>query len=47
MNKKHIEERIDYLKIELAHSGFWDGWSIKGMKKELTKLKKDLTRIVK
>jgi len=47
MNKKQIEERIDYLKMELVHSGFWDGWCIQGMKKELAELKKHLTYIPK
>ena len=42
MDKKQIEERIKYLEIELAQRGFWDGWSIQGMEKELEKLKKKL-----
>ena len=40
MNKKQIEERIGYLKTELAHRGFWDGWCIQGMEEELKELKK-------
>jgi len=47
MNKKQTEERIDYLKMELVHRGFWDGWCIQGMEKELNELEKHLTHIVK
>ena len=32
------EKRIAYLKMELAHDGFHDGWSLAGMKKELKNL---------
>ena len=35
MTKKQIKERIDYLKIEIAHAGYHDGWVLKGMKEEL------------
>tara|TARA_Y100000590_G_C15323888_1_gene865020 strand:- start:586 stop:732 length:147 start_codon:yes stop_codon:yes gene_type:complete len=38
MNQKKIEERIAYLKSELAHSGFHDGWVIKGLQEELNQL---------
>ena len=34
MNK----ERIDYLKMEIIHSGYHDGWVLKGMKEELERL---------
>jgi len=34
-----MAERISYLETELAHSGFHDGWIIRGLKKELEKLK--------
>ena len=33
--------------MELLHEGYHDGWVIEGMKKELKKLKKSLTSIVK
>ena len=42
MDKKQIEERIQYLEIELAHRGFWDGYCIQGMEKELSELKKSM-----
>ena len=42
MSKKQIKERIEYLKTELAHAGYWDGWSLKGMKEELQWLEKEL-----
>ena len=40
MNERQIKERIQYLKTELAHSHYHDGWVIQGMKKELKKLEK-------
>ena len=42
MNKEEIKKRIEYLEIELAHRGFWDGWCIRGMEKELSDLKKSI-----
>lgn len=47
MIEKQIIERISYLKTELNRHGYWDGWSIKGMKKELKKLQKELKKIEK
>ena len=44
MNQKKIDERIAYLKSELAHSGFHDGWVIKGLKAELAELKDKISR---
>ena len=44
MNQKKINERIAYLKSELAHSGFHDGWVINGLKAELDELEKQLSR---
>jgi hypothetical protein len=38
MTDDEIGERISYLKMELLHSGFHDGWSSVSMKKELKKL---------
>ena len=38
MNKKQIKERIRYLKTELAHSHYHDGWVIHSMKEELKQL---------
>ncbi len=40
--KKQLEERIKYLEMEIAHAGYHDGWTLKGMKEELSQLKKDL-----
>ena len=40
MNRQQIKERIQYLKTELAHSHYHDGWVIKGLKEELNKLTK-------
>ena len=42
MNKKQLKDRIKYLKTELAHEGYHDGWVLMGMKKELKKLEGDL-----
>ena len=42
MNKIQIEDRIKYLKSELAHEGYHDGWVLKGMREELKKLRKIL-----
>tara|TARA_Y100000310_G_scaffold267137_1_gene278997 strand:- start:1613 stop:1771 length:159 start_codon:yes stop_codon:yes gene_type:complete len=47
IKKSQIIERIFYLEMELLHEGYHDGWVIEGMKKELKKLKKSLTNIVK
>ena len=37
VSRKQAEERLRYLKSELAHSHYHDGWVIQGMKKELKK----------
>tara|TARA_B100000073_G_scaffold344861_1_gene352580 strand:+ start:246 stop:380 length:135 start_codon:yes stop_codon:yes gene_type:complete len=41
MTKEEIKKRIKYLKSELAHEGYHDGWVIKGMREELEKLEKN------
>ena len=38
--RKQIKDRIQYFKMELAHSHYHDGWVIKGLKEELNKLTK-------
>ena len=38
MNKFEIKNRINYLKTEVVYHGYHDGWTIKGMKKELKEL---------
>ena len=42
MTKKQIRERMDYLKMEITHAGYHDGWVLKGMKEELEWLRKEL-----
>ena len=42
VTKEWVQERIKYLEMELAHRGFWDGWCIKGMEKELKEMQKKL-----
>ena len=37
-----MKERIDYLKMELVHEAYHDGWVLKGMKEELESLEKRL-----
>ena len=38
MSKEQIKDRIKYLKMELAHSHYHDGWVVQGMKDELKDL---------
>ena len=40
MTKEQIKKRIGYLKMELAHHRYHDGWTLKGMKEELKSLEK-------
>ena len=40
MDKKLLKERIIYLEQQVAAGDRLDGWSLKGAKKELIKLKK-------
>ena len=42
MNEEQIKKRIDYLKIEIAHGRFWDGYALNGMKTELKELEEKL-----
>ena len=39
---KQLEERMEYLKTELAHERYHDGWVVKGMKEELEFIEKEL-----
>ena len=41
MTEKQIKDRINYLKTELAHEGYHDGWVLKGMREELKQLEKE------
>ena len=45
MNKKQIKDRINYLKMELAHEGYHDGWTLQGLKEEFEWLTKELERL--
>ena len=42
MNKEQIKDRIKYLKMELIHEGYHDGWVLKGMREELESLQEEL-----
>ena len=42
MNKEQIKESIKYLKMELIHEAYHDGWVLKGMKEELESLEERL-----
>lgn len=42
MKVDKVIERIQYLKMEIAHEGFWDGWSLEGMRDELSDLETKL-----
>ena len=45
VSRKQAEERLKYLKSELAHEGYWDGWSLKGMREEVEWIEKELERL--
>ena len=42
--RKQAKERLKYLKTELVHEGYHDGWTLKGMKEELEWLEKELKK---
>ena len=42
MKISKIIDRIKYLKTELAHSGYHDGWVLEGMRDELSDLETEL-----
>tara|TARA_B100000131_G_C18057525_1_gene589100 strand:+ start:1001 stop:1180 length:180 start_codon:yes stop_codon:yes gene_type:complete len=42
MKIEEINKRIEYLKTEIAHEGFWDGYALEGMKEELSELETKL-----
>jgi hypothetical protein len=37
-NIERIQKRINWLKTQIAMSGYYDGWTLNGFRKELTKL---------
>ena len=41
VSREQAEARLKYLKSELAHEGYHDGWVIKGMREEFEKLEKN------
>ena len=43
--REQAEERLRYLKSELAHEGYHDGWTLKGMKEEVEWLEKELKKL--
>ena len=45
MSKEQIQNRLNYLTSELAHSHYHDGWVIQGMKKELDELKEKIKKL--
>ena len=42
MKLEEMNKRIEYLKTEIAHEGFWDGYALEGMKEELNELETKL-----
>ena len=42
MKVDKVIKRIEYLKTEIAHEGFWDGFALEGMKEELSELETKL-----
>ena len=44
MKINEVIKRIKYLKSELAHEGYHDGWTLEGMKKELKELEEFLQK---
>ena len=45
VSRKQAEERLKYLKTELAHEGYHDGWTLKGMREEVEWIEKELKRL--
>ena len=45
VSRKQAEERLKYLKSELAHEGYHDGWTLKGMREEVEWIEKELERL--
>lgn len=42
--KEEITKRIDQLKAEIVMGNYYDGWTLNGLKRELTILKDKLDR---
>lgn len=44
--KEEIQKRIDQLRTEITMGNYYDGWTLKGLKRELTILRNKLDRII-
>ena len=44
VSRKQAEARLKYLKSELAHKAYHDGWTVKGMKEEKEWIEKELKK---
>ena len=42
MKVDKVIKRIEYLRMEIAHEGFWDGYALEGMREELSELETKL-----
>tara|TARA_Y100001963_G_scaffold144887_1_gene217663 strand:+ start:563 stop:859 length:297 start_codon:yes stop_codon:yes gene_type:complete len=45
VTREQALRRVDYLKTELGHENYHDGWTIKGMKEELKWLELELDKL--
>ena len=45
ISKERAIRRIEYLETEIAHEGYWDGWSLQGMREELEWLTSQLNSL--
>ena len=44
VSRERAEARLQYLKTELAHESYHDGWTLKGMREEVEWLEKELKK---
>tara|TARA_B100000131_G_scaffold306046_1_gene332688 strand:+ start:935 stop:1102 length:168 start_codon:yes stop_codon:yes gene_type:complete len=42
VSREQAEKRLQYLNEQLAHEGYWDGWSLKSMREEKESIEKQL-----
>ena len=47
VSRKQAEERLKYLNEQLIHEGYWDGWSLQGMREEKKWLEQELKKLDK
>mgnify|MGYP001341612525 CR=1 FL=1 len=45
VSRKQAKKRLEYLNEQLAHEGYWDGWSLKSMREEKEWLDKQLKKL--